>query len=171
MIVRKLLYFIYLTLLRFTPELFRPYAMFFPALRRVFVKGFVNKCGKNLRVKRNADISMFIEIGNDSELGTNCLIQTNTYIGDFVIMGPDIKIYTKTHGYSDLNTPIALQDVICENVTVGNDVWLGANVIITPGVKIGNHVIVAAGAVVTKNIPDYAIAGGVPAKVIKYRNV
>jgi maltose O-acetyltransferase len=170
MIFKKILYLIYLTVLRFTPEIYRPYAMFFPGLRSFFVRNFIARCGKKLRVKRNADISMFIEIGNYSEIGTNCLIQSNTKIGDYVIMGPDIKIYTKNHIYSDINIPIALQGVICKSVTIGNDVWIGANVIITPGVNIGNHVVLAAGAVVTKDIPDYAIAGGVPAKVLKFRN-
>ena len=54
-------------------------------------------------------------------------------------------------------------------VIIGNDVWIGANVVILPGVTIGNGVIIAAGAVVSKDVPDYAIVGGVPAKVIKYR--
>lgn len=54
-------------------------------------------------------------------------------------------------------------------VTIGNDVWIGANVIILPGVKIGNGAIIAAGAVVTKDVPDYAVVGGVPASVLKYR--
>lgn len=170
MIIRKMFYLIYLILLRYTPEIYRPYAFFFPALRRFFVSIFVNECGKGLRVKRNADISMFIEIGNFSELGTRCIIQSNTVIGDYVIMGPDVKIYTKNHGYQDLSKPIAYQPITNEAVIIGNDVWLGANVIITPGVTIGNHVIVAAGAVVTKDVPDYAIVGGVPAKIIRFRN-
>lgn len=169
MIIRKFCYFLYLIFLRYTPEIYRPYAFFFPALRRYFVSSFINNCGKNLRVKRNADISMFIDVGNNSELGTNCIIQSFTSIGDYVIMGPDIKIYTKNHGYENILTPMALQQLNCESVKIGNDVWLGANVIITPGVKIGNHVIVAAGAVVTKDVPDYSIVGGVPAKLIKYR--
>lgn len=157
-------------MLRYTPEIYRPYAFFFPALRRCCVSFFINKCGKGLRVKRNADISMFIEIGNCSEVGTNCIIQSNTSIGDYVIMGPDVKIYTKNHGHQDILTPMALQNLVSAPVKIGNDVWLGANVIVTPGVNIGNHVIVAAGAVVTKNVPDYAIVGGVPAKIIKFRN-
>ena len=170
MTLRKIFYFIYLTILRYTPEIYRPYAIFFPALRRYFVTAFIDKCGKSIRVKRNADVSMFIEIGDYSELGTNCIIQSNTSIGDYVIMGPDVKIYTKNHGHYDISIPIALQPIICETVKIGNDVWLGANVIITPGVTIGDHVIVAAGAVVTKDVPDYALIGGVPAKIIKYRN-
>ncbi|MBI9041327.1 DapH/DapD/GlmU-related protein [Lutibacter sp.] len=170
MIIRKILYFFYISLFRFTAEIYRPYAIISPQLRQLLVKGFLNKCGKNVRVKRNADVSMFMELGNYSELGTNCIIQSNTKIGDYVIMGPDVKIYTKNHGYSSLDIPIALQANEEKEVVIGNDVWLGANVILTPGVNIGNHVIIAAGSVVTKDVPNYAIVGGVPAKVLKYRN-
>lgn len=167
--MRKLIYFLYIAFFRYTPEVYRPYALFFPGMRRKMAETFLTKCGKSLRVKRNADISMFIEVGNYSELGTNCVIQSNTKIGDFVIMGPDVKIYTKNHGTKSLETPIAQQEWEIKEVIIGNDVWIGANVIITPGVTIGNHVVIAAGAVVTKNIVDYAVAGGVPARIIKYR--
>lgn len=54
-------------------------------------------------------------------------------------------------------------------VTIGNDVWIGTRVIIMGGVKIGNGAVIGAGAIVTKDVPDYAIAVGVPAKVVKYR--
>jgi len=167
--LKKLAYFIYIYLFRFTPEIYRPYAIVTPHARRLLVKAFINKCGKKIRVKRNADISMFIEIGNYSELGTNCIIQSNTIIGDHVIMGPDVKIYTRNHIFTSLDVPIAEQGHTNEKVVIGNDVWVGANVVITPGVTIGDHAIVASGAVVTKDVPAYAIVGGVPAKVIKYR--
>ncbi|MGN7890114.1 acyltransferase [Dyadobacter endophyticus] len=169
MITRKLVYFFYLVFLRYTPEIYRPYALFFPYIRRAAVKHFLNKCGKEVRIKRNADVSMFIELGDYSELGTNCVIQSNTYIGENVIMGPDVKIYTKNHKYDSLDIPIQFQGHTEEAVRIGNDVWIGANVVITPGVVIGDHSIVAAGAVVTKAVPPYAIVGGVPAKVLKYR--
>ena len=169
MLIRKILFFFYLVFFRYTPEIYRPYALFFPYLRRVLVKAFVNKCGEKICVKRNADISMFIEIGDFSELGTGCVIQTNTYIGNYVIMGPDVKIYTKNHGFDRIDMPIALQPIVAKKVVIKDDVWIGANVIILPGVEIGNHVLIAAGAVVTRNVPDYAIVAGVPAKIIKYR--
>lgn len=56
-----------------------------------------------------------------------------------------------------------------QKVTIGNDVWIGTRVVILPGVHIGNGSIIAAGAVVSKDVPKYAVVGGVPAKVIKYR--
>jgi len=168
--MKKILYLSYILFFRFTSEIYRPYAIISPHIRRILVKSFVNKAGKGIRVKRNADISMFIEIGNYSELGTNSIIQSNTFIGNNVIMGPDVKIYTKNHKFDSIETPIQYQGHTEEKVIIGNDVWLGANVIITPGVIIGNHVIVAAGSVVTKNVPDFAIVGGVPAKLIKMRN-
>ena len=54
-------------------------------------------------------------------------------------------------------------------VIIGNDVWIGMRSIIMPGVKIGDGAVIGAGAVVTKDVPDYAIVGGVPARIIKYR--
>ena len=85
-------------------------------------------------------------------------------------MGPNVKIYTRNHNFNDLSVPIALQGKSSKPTFVGDDVWLGANVIITAGVIIGNHSIIAAGSIVTKNVPDFAIVGGNPAKIIKYRN-
>jgi maltose O-acetyltransferase len=169
--MRKVLYLIYLLLLKFTPESYRPYGYPFGLLRRWFVRGFVDKAGKRLKIKRNADVSMFIEIGDYSELGTNCIIQSNTKIGQNVMMGPDVKIYTKNHKFDRLDIPIQYQGHTEETVVIGDDVWLGANVIITPGVTIGSHVIVGAGSVVTKDIPDFAIVAGVPAKILKFRNI
>jgi maltose O-acetyltransferase len=54
-------------------------------------------------------------------------------------------------------------------VSIGNDVWIGTRVIILPGVRVGDHCIIGAGAVVTKDVPDWAIVGGNPARVIRYR--
>ena len=70
----------------------------------------------------------------------------------------------KSFGFVEENTPL-----VYKQITLGNDVWIGANVCILPGVKIGDGAIIGAGGVVTKNIPDYAIAVGDPARVIKYR--
>ncbi len=71
------------------------------------------------------------------------------------------------HNYKDPSTPIYLQGETVSEITVEDDCWIGANVVITAGVKIGKHSVVAAGAVVTKSIPPYSVAVGNPARVIK----
>ncbi|MGG5485946.1 acyltransferase [Gaetbulibacter sp. PBL-D1] len=167
---RKVQFLMYTLFFKQTPEDFRPYALFFPRIRSFLVKNFLEKCGHKPRVKKGAEISPKAYLGNYSELGTNCLIQANVYIGDNVIMGPDVKIYSRNHKFDLITIPIQKQGKNCFETRIGNDVWLGANVIITAGCNIGNHVVVAAGAVVTKDVPDYAIVGGVPAKILKFRN-
>lgn len=167
---KKWLYLIYLLLLKNSPEDYRPYALFFPFLRSLLVRNYLKQCGKKPRVKSGAEISPNAVLGDYSELGTRCMVQANVSIGNDVIMGPDVKIYSRNHKFDRLDVPIKCQGKEYLKTTIGNDVWIGANVIITAGCKIGNHVIIAAGSVVTKDISDYAIVGGVPAKVIKSRN-
>jgi maltose O-acetyltransferase len=167
---KNIFYLFYISIFRFTPEDYRPYSFFFPRIRNFLVRNFVIKSGEKVRVKSNADISPNIVIGENSELGTRCMIHGNVEIGDHVIMGPDVKIYARNHIHNSLEVPIQKQGKEYLKTIVGDDVWIAANVVITAGVKVGNHCIIAAGSVVTKDVPDYAIVGGVPAKVIKYRN-
>lgn len=168
--MKRLFFLIYLLFIKNTPEDYRPYSLFFPQLRSFLVSKYLISCGSNLRVKKGAEISLKSSVGNHSELGTRCMVQSNVEIGDYVIMGPDVKIYSRNHIFSSLDIPIKDQGKEYLKTIIGNDVWLGANVIITAGCNIGNHVVIAAGAVVTKDIPDYAVVGGVPAKILKYRN-
>ncbi len=167
--LKKILYFLYILFFRHTPEDYRPYALFFPYIRKSLVTLSIKKCGKKIRVKSNADLSPNIEIGDYSEIGTRAMIQGNVSIGKNVIMGPDVKIYSRNHKFDRLDIPIQFQGKEYLTTKVGDDVWIGANVIITAGCNVGNHSILAAGSVVTKDVPEYAIAGGVPAKVLKYR--
>lgn len=84
-------------------------------------------------------------------------------------MGPDVVILTHTHNIDRVDIPMGKQGSRVARVIIGDDVWIGMRSIIMPGVKIGNGAVIGAGAVVTKDVPDYAIVGGVPAKIIKYR--
>lgn len=86
------------------------------------------------------------------------------------MMAPECVILTRNHAFDRTDIPMGEQGVQQEKpVIIGNDVWLGQRVIILPGVHIGNGVIVGAGAVVTKDVPDYAVVAGNPARIIKYR--
>jgi maltose O-acetyltransferase len=168
-LTRKLFYAVYLMFFRNTPEDWRPYALFFPGIRGWLVSHYLDQCGKGLRVKSRAEISPSCSIGDDSELGTNCLIQANVHIGSNVIMGPDVKIYSKNHKFDALEMPIQSQGEQLHDVVIGDDVWIGANVLVLPKVRVGSHSIIAAGSVVTKDVGDYSIVGGNPAKHIRSR--
>ena len=162
-------YFLYIAFLRFTPEDYRPYSLGFPALRRFLVSQFAEYCGRRVRVKHNADISPRIRVGDHSELGTRSMIQGGVEIGSHVIMGPDVKIYARNHIIDDLHVPIALQGKTFHTTRIGDDVWIGANVVILAGATVGSHSVIGAGAIVTRDVPDYAVVGGNPARVIRDR--
>ena len=108
-----------------------------------------------------------IFIGNDFTGNFNLTILDirEVYIGDHVMIGPNTLITTVGHPLSALERRDYM--AYAKPVHIGNDVWIGGNVTILPGVTIGNNVVVAAGAVVTKDIPDNTLVGGVPAKKIK----
>ncbi len=162
-------YFLYLIFFKNTPEDYRPYAFFFPWFRSKLTTYAIQSCGKNIRVKSNADYSPFIRVGHDSELGTRCMIQSNVTIGNNVIMGPDVKIYSRNHNFESLKIPIQQQGKTFKETIIKDDVWIGANCIILPGVVVESHSIIAAGAVVTKNVSENSIFGGNPAKLIRVR--
>ena len=124
----------------------------------------------NIEKKANFGTGSGIEIGNNSGLGINCKVRGPLQIGNNVMMGPDVIIFTSNHETSRTDIPMRGQgSTLPQKVTIEDDVWIGARVIILPGVTIGKGAILAAGAVVSKDVPDYAIVGGVPAKVLKYR--
>lgn len=110
-----------------------------------------------------------IHLGNNSGIEVNRRVGNGTYIGDNVMMGPEVIILTSNHSHARTDIPMLEQGLDHMPVYIGNDVWIGTRAIILPGVKIGNGVIIGAGAVVTKDVPDFAIVGGVPAKVVKMR--
>jgi acetyltransferase-like isoleucine patch superfamily enzyme len=166
---------------------------------RLWVKWFINpikhKTGKGslIRKRTRIDVLPF----NDFQLGKDSTIEDfstiNNGVGDVIIgdrtriglgntiIGPvkigndimfaqNIVLSGLNHGYADINKPISEQPVETKLITIEDEVWIGANAVITAGVTIGKHAIVAAGSVVTKSVPQYTIVGGNPAKPLKYFN-
>lgn len=115
-----------------------------------------------------------IYLGNNVRITMDCCIwaEKNSKIlfGDNVLVGPGVKMFCGNHGTKLNGVPMVYQERTEKDILIGNDVWIGANSIITSGVKIGDGVIVAAGSVVTKDILPNCIVGGIPAKVIKQRS-
>ncbi|MGX7245871.1 chorismate mutase [Enterococcus quebecensis] len=114
-----------------------------------FDYGFNIHVGKNFYANFN---SIFLDI---------CPIT----IGDNCMFGPNAQLYTATHPLHPVKRNSGLE--YGKPITLGNNVWLGGGVVITPGVTLGDNVVVAAGAVVTKSFPDNCVIGGNPAKIIK----
>ncbi len=140
-------------------------------LRGSVGKVLFDYCGSNVNIEKGADFGTGkgISLGDYSGIGVNCKVRGPLTIGENVMMGPNVNILTHSHNFDRTDIPMCKQGGNFKSVTIGNDVWIGMNTLILPGVHIGNGVIIGAGAVVTKDIPDYVVVGGVPAKIIKNR--
>ena len=106
-------------------------------------------------------------IGDYTRIGLHNTIIGPVKIGHHVNLAQGITVTALNHNFDDTNKRIDEQGVSTNAVTIEDDVWIGANAVILPGVTIGNHCVVAAGAVVTKDVPPHSLVAGVPAKVIK----
>ncbi len=140
--------------------------------RRILLNHIAESCGEDIIVKQHAYIGSGtgLRIGNRSQLGHNLRLGQYVTIGDDVVMGPDIVIMANAHAFDSLDIPVNQQGALpVRPVVIGNDVWIGTRAIILPGVRIGNQAVIGAGSVVTKDVPERAIVGGNPARIIRYR--
>lgn len=116
-----------------------------------------------------------IRLGNASHIGANCSLwagQTRGMItaGNNLLLGPNVTITAANYDFH-AGTPVTRQPMTEQPVTIGNDVWIGANAVVLPGVALGDGAIIGAGAVVTRNIEAGAVVAGSPAKAIGQRQV
>ena len=130
------------------------------------------RCGKNVNIERRAYFGSGrnIQIGDNSGLGIRCHVPSNTQIGDNVMMGPNCHILAQNHRFDRTDIPMIKQGFSAAPPTIiEDDVWIGRDVLMTPGRHIRQGSIVAAGCVLCKDFPEYSIIGGNPSKLIKSR--
>lgn len=166
---------------------------------RLWVKWFVNpfkhKKGKGSLIRRRTRIDVLpfknfvlgkdstiedfatinngvgdVIIGDRTRIGLACVVIGPVTIGNDIMFAQNIVVSGLNHGYQDVNTPISLQPIETKQIIIEDNVWIGANSVITAGVTIGKQSIVAAGSIVTKSVPPFTIVGGNPAKILKSYN-
>jgi maltose O-acetyltransferase len=141
-------------------------------IRGALCRFIFKKCGRNVNIERGALFGYNIEIGDNSGIGVNAQLnsQGGIKIGSNVLMSPDVIIETQNHKHRDVTRPIMEQGSESSPVIIEDDVWIGSRAIILPGVRVGRSSIIGAGAVVTRDVPPFSVAVGVPARVIKKRD-
>ena len=141
-------------------------------MRWLCCKQIFKKCGKNVNIMRKAVFGSGrnLEIGDNSGLGVNCNIPGNTIIGDNVMMGPNCYILGRNHAFNRTDIPMIEQGFTESKPTViGDDVWIGREVLMTPGRTIKKGTIIAGGTVLCKDFDEYSIVGGNPSRLIRSR--
>lgn len=113
-----------------------------------------------------------ITLGHQAEINTGCflLASEKITIGNNTALAYQVTILTSANPNGLYSKLVRVYPQLKKPVIIGNDCWIGARATILPGVTIGNYCVVAAGSVVNKNVPDYTVVAGVPAKVIKQLN-
>lgn len=164
---------IYLSVLRYLPASSTPFiGAFFRKLRYLCCRNIFLKCGRNVNIERMAFFGSGVNlvIGENSGLGINCVVPSDIIIGKNVMMGPNVYILEANHNFESKEKPMIDQgNTLRKQCFIEDDVWIGRQVIFTPGriVKIGS--IVGAGTVLTKDFDPYSVIGGNPSKLIKLR--
>lgn len=137
--------------------------------RNNLFRKLIGKAGANLVIEPPfyCDYGYNIHLGHNVYMNFNCCILDvmEVKIGNNVLLGPNVQIYTATHPLDAKTRSLQLE--YAKPVRIGNDVWIGGGAVICPGITIGNGVVIGAGAVVTKDVVDDVVVAGNPATVIK----
>lgn len=137
--------------------------------RKECIKKILGSTGENLQVESNfyCDYGYNTHVGENFYVNHNCVILdvAKVEFGDNVFIGPNCGFYTAGHPLDAETRNQGLE--FGKPIKVGNNVWIGGNVVVLPGVTIGDNVTIGAGSVVTKNIPSNTVAHGNPCRVVK----
>lgn len=142
-------------------------------IRRWAASHLLDRAGDHLNVEKGAwfGSGKGVRIGDRSGLGLDCLVLGPLTLGDDVMVGPRCMFISEGHATDDVTRPMNQQGMTPPRpITVEDDVWIGAQVVVLPGVSIGTGSIVAAGSVVTKDVPPGSVVAGVPAAVVAWRS-
>ena len=165
---KKIWYILYRCFAAWLPESRR--MGFAKVMRGFYARRILQSAGKKINIEKNAYFTPQCTLGNHSGIGVDCEVHGPVTIGDYVMMAPEVIIYTNGHEFGDLCVPMCEQgETSHQPVVIEDDVWIGRRAMIMPGVRIGKGSVIGASAVVTKDVPPYSVVGGVPAKVIKRR--
>ncbi|WP_430789015.1 maltose acetyltransferase domain-containing protein [Virgibacillus flavescens] len=138
--------------------------------RTKLLKEWFGSTGENLFIESSfkCDYGYNIHVGENFFANFDCVILDvcEVRIGENCAIAPGVHIYTATHPIDAVERISGLE--YGKPVTVGDNVWIGGRAVINPGVTIGDNAVIASGAVVTKDVPDCAVVGGNPAKILKY---
>jgi len=141
-------------------------------LRYLCCKHIFLYCGKNVNIERGAYFGsgFRLKIGDNSGIGINCHVTGNIEIGENVMMGPECNILSINHKFDRIDIPMLEQGSAEEKKTIiEDDVWIGRQVIFTPGRTVKKGSIIAAGTVLCRDFEEYSVIGGNPSRLIKNR--
>ncbi len=169
--MKKLWLLLYYGLAQHLPATYSP-SFFTTRFRGFLCKKIFAHAGTGINIRKRIYFGMGhrISIGDYSGIGDDSILgqDAEIVIGNHVLIGPQLMVYTSNHRF-DRDRLIDTQGSTAEKVTIQDDVWIGGRVTILAGVTVHEGAVIAACALVTKDVPPYAIVGGVPAKVLKYR--
>ena len=171
-IARSVANFIYYRIASKLPSSYNAKTKFPKRLRAWCAKYLLDRRGKDVNIEKNVELRWGgIELGDYSSFGEDSIIGGNTVVGNDVMIGRQFLTIPRNHRIDDVDVPMIKQGFHKPTkIIIDDDVWIGDRVTILAGVHVHSHSVIGAGAVVTKDVPEYAIVGGVPAKVIRYRN-
>lgn len=144
-------------------------------IRYALLKSITINCGDNVSIQSGVYIlnPEKISFGNNVSVHPMCYLDASgeIIIGNDVSIAHGVTVMSTEHNFVDINKPIKDQGITLQKTNINDNVWIGAKATILAGNKVGTGSIIAANAVVTKDVPDYTIVGGIPARTIKTRKL